>query len=381
MKRSPKESDFNYTNFNNNSLSYNSSYTKYNNSNNKSASLISTNQNSDFAATFNSNDKYYKIVKSVLQENQLGKPMKFNTQDYSLTMRDYKYTLPRISRVKTFEVDLNAHKKSLNFGFQFTRSPNNYSVTKNFDQDAYKKYHKIKKEHTLPTIKKIKDLDKVKATDLHNVRENKETVRNYQNRERNCKIFNPPPEFNQMRQNENQYINERDGKSQEPQNNDNINKFGSETYKSDVFSFNSQVSPRFLKKSGERSCFFPSNKVYSSNSMSNSVWIPSHSNPSLFNHTNNEYHILNPLMKTISPVKSQVINDTNRHIISHRQKSFSEFIDITRNGSPNPNKDFVNVYKNYDFPFNRTKNVCSDFALMSHYNKDLCGPIFTTKKN
>jgi hypothetical protein len=70
---------------------------------------------------------------------------------------------------------------------------------------------------------------------------------------------------------------------------------------------NLAIDDYILKKSGEKSLNFKVNKPYTSNSASNSSWIPSHSKMTLFNHTNQPYHILNPLIKTTSYIKDDII--------------------------------------------------------------------------
>jgi hypothetical protein len=399
MKRSAKEDDFPRTK---------SELWKTTRNYSQTRNTLSTNL---------SDDKYYKTVKSILQQSDMYTKMIFNNNTYSIPKADLKYVLK--DRKKTvLEYDLNVHKKSIQFEQQFIRPENNYTTTKYFDKQAYLDYYINKSDNTLPSIMKIKDNDRERINFLKHCKESKSTAKKYKDREHHSIVFNPPPKFNELRLEEKNYISNKNNdnaissnnhnnpyininfnytnnntndadveaspsneKNYSPKKNQNKStKFGYDIFRSDVFNFKKQYSSEFLKKSGEKTVLLPPTKFYTSNSMSNSVWIPSHSNPSLFNHTNNEYHILNPSIKTISPLKSKIITSDNKDIITHRQKSFSEFVDITRNGSPNPNKDFVNIYKKTLKPFNKTKNLCSEYALMSHTNKDMCGPIFTTKK-
>lgn len=332
-------------------------------------------------------EKYYKTVKSILKQSEMYTKMIFNNNTYSIPKTDLKFVLK--DRRKILDYDLNVHKKSIHFEQQYIRPEDNYTTTKSFDRQAYLDYYINKSDHTLPSITKIKDNDRERINFLKHCKDSHSTAKKYKDREHNSIVFNPPPKFNQLRVEEKKYINNKDTQNEVLLNNEaetspeNINKgtkYGYEIFRSDVFNFKKQYSKEFLKKSGEKTILLPPTKFYNSNTMSNSVWIPSHSNPSLFNHTNNEYHILNPSIKTISPIKSKIITQDNKDIITHRQKSFSEFVDITRNGSPNPNKDFVNIYKNCLKPFNKTKNLCSEYALMSYTNRDMNGPIFATKK-
>ncbi len=154
----------------------------------------------------------------------------------------------------------------------------------------------------------------------------------------------------------------------------NVNFYNS----SDIFN-NRQMDQNIIKKSGEKSMFTHLNKAYTSNSPSYSDWHPSYSKQTLFNHTNSEQHLLNPLIKTTSRLKREILQKEDLEHITHRQKGISEFCDITRNGSPNPNREFLKVFKGNKSPFNKTKNICSEYAFMSHNYKDLCGPAYGKK--
>ena len=78
--------------------------------------------------------------------------------------------------------------------------------------------------------------------------------------------------------------------------------------------------------------------------------------------TQNPPHVNNSSILTIS--------DTNK--LANRSKGICEFVDITRNGAPKPNKEFIKVIKSNSFPFNRTKNVCSDMSILNHAYRNLC---------
>lgn len=150
----------------------------------------------------------------------------------------------------------------------------------------------------------------------------------------------------------------------------------SKVAKSDIFNVH-PVDRDVQIKSGEKSLFTYAKKNFDLNSVSNSSWVPTLSRPTLINHSKIEYNILNPLTKSRSSVYSNI-----QHIdkLTHRQKAICEFEDITSNGSPKLNREYLKIVKNQSQPFNKIKNICSDFSSMSHNYKSLCGPAFTLKK-
>lgn len=165
--------------------------------------------------------------------------------------------------------------------------------------------------------------------------------------------------------------------------NDNVHQeiskslFGKTNISSDIF-FNKPLSNidhnsnNECKKSGEKYLFYKYNKPYTSNSQSKSDWMPLYSKNSLLNHTRNEYNILNPLTKNNQNMNNfNYLNKEIENKITYRSKGICEFVDITRNGAPKPNKEFIKVVKNSISPFNRRKDVCSDYASLSHSYKGL----------
>lgn len=151
-------------------------------------------------------------------------------------------------------------------------------------------------------------------------------------------------------------------------------------YESDIFNLNERIS---TDKSSEKytiNRFKNQVKPYSVSSKSNSEWKASNAHPSLFGHSNTDYHILNPCIKNITKTKSSILENKTFNPI-HRQKMLSEYIDITRVGYPNPNQDFRKTYNTNKFLFNRTSDLCTNFLDNHQKNyKSICPAPFKVKK-
>lgn len=168
-----------------------------------------------------------------------------------------------------------------------------------------------------------------------------------------------------------------------------------------------------LLKCGENYLFknTPQQK-YTSSRESNSNWAPNQNNlPSLFNYQTTEYNILCPDKKISTKTKQTIIEECSKRNIeiknnivknninkkdleflncgsfsygidpTHKQKAMGEFIDITRNGSGNPGKDFIQNYKNNKLCCNKKSDVCGTFGDMHLVYKNLCNKPFTFEKN
>lgn len=145
-----------------------------------------------------------------------------------------------------------------------------------------------------------------------------------------------------------------------------------EKSKSDIFfKVNDSIS---LNKSGEPYLFVPAyNDKYTNSKESKSNWSAKASNPTLLNHSNSFHHILNPGIKNISNTKQELLSNYNynNYFISRKQKSLCEFIDLTRNGSPNPNQDYLSNYIKSKQCFHKTKNLCSSLIDLVGQYKNL----------
>jgi hypothetical protein len=108
------------------------------------------------------------------------------------------------------------------------------------------------------------------------------------------------------------------------------------------------------------------NKIaaYNTSSRSNSEWQPKNACASLLNHGSTKYSLLNPDAKNSSKTKEQIIAESmsiNNFNPIFKQKSLCEFLDLTRVGVPNPNKEYLNALKKTKNGFGREANMCSTY--------------------
>ena len=136
-----------------------------------------------------------------------------------------------------------------------------------------------------------------------------------------------------------------------------------------------------LSKSGETYLFKPNLGIkYTASNESNSRWQPGTNYPNLINHPSTNFNILSPNVKNNQFNKTkQIIFEECKNIKrnnndegyqkkllffspAHKQKGMGEFIDITRNGSGNPGRDFISKYKENPLCFQRNSEVCATFG-------------------
>ena len=136
-----------------------------------------------------------------------------------------------------------------------------------------------------------------------------------------------------------------------------------------------------LSKSGETYLFKTYyGKKYTSSNESNSRWQPGVNYPNFMNYPSTNFNILSPNAKNSQYNKTKQIileecknynkdkkDDGFQKKLSffnptHKQKGVGEFIDITKNGSGNPSRDFVNKYKENPLCFQRYSEVCATFG-------------------
>ena len=167
------------------------------------------------------------------------------------------------------------------------------------------------------------------------------------------------------------------------------------SYKNQVMDYNQQNSDIFNIKNDEQNLLKSSETyLYKKNSgerynitrESNSKWEPRTCIPTLINHSSKEYNILSPEKKGISYTKNNIMKEcenmknTNSKMINsinymnpiYRQKGLAEFIDITRNGSSNPGKDFMRTYYNNPKCFFRYDEACSSYNDCHRQYKNIC---------
>ena len=136
-----------------------------------------------------------------------------------------------------------------------------------------------------------------------------------------------------------------------------------------------------LSKSGETYLFKTNlGNKYTASNESNSRWKPGSNYPNLNNCPSSDYNILSPGVKNNEFNKTkQIILEECKNINRnnndngyqkkllffspvHKQKGMGEFIDITRNGSENPGRDFISKYKENPLCFQRNSEVCATFG-------------------
>jgi len=147
-----------------------------------------------------------------------------------------------------------------------------------------------------------------------------------------------------------------------------------------------------ILKNGETYLFKP-NKIesYTNSRESNSKWMAKTNIPTLLNHVSTEYNIINPGNKGISKTKNKILIDcenkknpnfecVNNFNPIYRQKSLCEFIDITRNGAPNPGKDYLKAYNSSKDAFRLRSEVCGTLGDLHHTYKELIVKPFSMNK-
>ena len=130
-----------------------------------------------------------------------------------------------------------------------------------------------------------------------------------------------------------------------------------------------------LKKNGEVYLLKNKTSLYNTAFRSNSEWHPKNSYPTLLNHCSTDYHILNPGIKHISKTRKDIDGGKEFNPVL-RQKSLCEFIDLTRVGVPNPNKEYLNAFKKNPKCFARESNICSAYLDIHGKYVGLCDKPF-----
>ena len=157
---------------------------------------------------------------------------------------------------------------------------------------------------------------------------------------------------------------------------------------SDIFIQKNDLTSIF--KNSETYLFKPKKKEnYSNSRESNSEWMSQTKIPTLLNHVSTEYNILNPNIKNFSKLKTEILNEceNKKNINSvncfnpiYRQKSLCEFIDLTRNGAPNPGKDYLSSYNKSNDAFRIRNDICSSFGDSYNSCKNLLNKPFINDK-
>ena len=154
-----------------------------------------------------------------------------------------------------------------------------------------------------------------------------------------------------------------------------------------------------LSKSGETYLFKQNiGKKYTTSNESNSRWQPGSNYPNLINHPSTNFNILSPNTKNCQYNRTkQTIYEECKNLNkmknddgyqkkilffnpTHKQKGIGEFIDITKNGSGNPGRDFISKYKENPLCFQRNSEVCATFGDVYYNYKNVSTKPFVKER-
>ena len=159
-------------------------------------------------------------------------------------------------------------------------------------------------------------------------------------------------------------------------------------YSSDIF--NKRIDPSIIKKSGEISYFKnkekkEENKIenlkYTKNTETPTGWGVRESFPCLLNYCSTKFNPLNPGIKNFCKTKDNIINECNKkykgYNPTNKQKSISEFIDLTNVNASNYNNDYNKVLNNNPNAFKKNENMFTElYNVYNNYNNILEKPFF-----
>ena len=159
-------------------------------------------------------------------------------------------------------------------------------------------------------------------------------------------------------------------------------------YSSDIF--NKRIDPSIIKKSGEISYFKnkekkEENKIenlkYTKNTETPTGWGVRESFPCLLNYSSTKFNPLNPGIKNFCKTKDNIINECDKKYKGYnpinKQKSISEFIDLTNVNASNYNNDYNKVLNNNPNAFKKNENMFTElYNLYNNYNNILEKPFF-----
>ena len=150
-------------------------------------------------------------------------------------------------------------------------------------------------------------------------------------------------------------------------------------YSSDIF--NKRIDPSIIKKSGEISYFKNKDKKeekkidnlkFNKNSETLRGWGVRESFPSLLNYSSTNFNPLNPSIKNFCKTKDNILNECEKKYKGfnpiNKQKSISEFLDLTNVNASNYNNDYSKVLNNNPNTFKKNENMFTE--LYNLYNKN-----------
>lgn len=127
--------------------------------------------------------------------------------------------------------------------------------------------------------------------------------------------------------------------------------------------FNIKNNQKSVGKIGEKSLLLNRNlKDYHNSQKSNSEWYPKNIDfKSYVNHHSCEYDIIKPNIVKKIYTRNILVDEASGNNPAKRQKGLSEFNDLSRIGLPNPNKEYIEAFKNNQKIFLKNENMCNDF--------------------
>jgi len=148
-------------------------------------------------------------------------------------------------------------------------------------------------------------------------------------------------------------------------------------YSSDIF--NKKINPNIIKKSGEIKYFKDKKKnnneniMYNKNTETIKGWGERDPIPSLLNYSSSNFNPLNPSIKNCCKTKEKIINECSKKFKGYnptnKQKSLSEFIDLTNVNASNYNDDYAKVLNKNPNAFKKNENMFTEFYNLYHnYN-------------
>ena len=148
-------------------------------------------------------------------------------------------------------------------------------------------------------------------------------------------------------------------------------------YSSDIF--NKKINPSIIKKSGEISFFKMINKKntenasYNKNTESVKGWGVRDPVPSLLNYSSSNFNPLNPSIRNFCKTKENIFDECNKKCKGYnppnKQKSLSEFIDLTNVTASNYNNDYNKIINKNPNVFKKKEDMFTEYYNI-YYNND-----------
>jgi hypothetical protein len=147
-------------------------------------------------------------------------------------------------------------------------------------------------------------------------------------------------------------------------------------YSSDIF--NKKINPSIIKKSGEISFFKKINKKntenasYNKNTESVRGWGVRDPVPSLLNYSSSNFNPLNPSIRNFCKTKENIFDECNKKCKGYnppnKQKSLSEFFDLTNVTASNYNNDYNKIINKNPNVFRKKEDMFTEYYNLYYNN-------------